>query len=58
MKMKKIGPEGGGVRPKFYYANPPLWKRGKVEELYMSHFSYSYKTELENGISHLISAMA
>ena len=23
MKMKKIGP-GGGVRPQFYYADPPL----------------------------------
>ena len=27
-------------------------------EIYMSHFSYVYKTEGENGISHLISETA
>ena len=24
MKMKKIGPRGGGASPKYYYADPPL----------------------------------
>ena len=27
MKLKEFGPPGGGVRPKFYYVDPPLEKK-------------------------------